>query len=116
MKTDHLHTARIFAQLMDNQFSILGIRFGIDSLIGFIPGIGDFLSVVLSLYLLWVGYQMNVPSHIMSKMVRNVVFDAVIGTIPLAGDLFDLFFKANIKNLRILEEYQNNTVEGEIIE
>jgi hypothetical protein len=117
MQYTHLQKARLFARLMDNQFNFLGVRFGLDNLIGLIPGIGDVLSAIFSFYLIWIGVQMNLPSQLINKMVINLLLDTVIGSIPLIGDLGDIFFKANLKNLRILENYDSGEVlEGEVIQ
>lgn len=113
----HLRAARNFARLMDSQFNFLGIRFGIDSIIGIVPGIGDTLSFWLSLYLLWIGHQMRIPASAMVRMAINIGIDALIGMIPLFGDVSDLFFKANIRNLNILERFaEENILEGRIVE
>jgi hypothetical protein len=118
---NHLKAARIFARLMDNQFSFLGVGFGLDSIIGIVPGAGDLLSLVLSFYLIWIGFDMKLPAEKITQMVGNVLVDAFIGTVPFIGDIADVFFKANIKNLRILEEFANNghgtnnVFEGEVV-
>jgi len=112
----HLKRARVFAKLMDNQFSFLGVKFGLDNIIGIVPGIGHVAGMSLSVYLIWVGHQMDLPKHKKAKMIRNVVLDTAIGILPLVGDLGDLFFKANTKNLEILEDHAGKTVlEGEVI-
>lgn len=112
----HLKRARIFARLMDDQFSFLGIKFGLDNIIGIVPGIGDVAGLSLSMYLIWVGHQMELPTHKKAKMIQNVVLDTMIGFLPFVGDIGDLFFKANAKNLQILEEHDGKTVlEGEVI-
>lgn len=104
MPTKHLKSAQKFAKLMDSQFSIFGIRFGLDSILGLIPGAGDISTLLLSLYLIWVGIKMKLPAKKILQMVFNIVVDTLIGAIPLVGDISDVFYKANIKNLRILEE------------
>jgi hypothetical protein len=116
MQNYHLKRARFFARLMDNQFSFLGIPFGVESIIGLVPGVGDILGLVLSLYLIWIGYQMQLPPAQLLRMIFNVLFDAFIGTVPVIGDLADIFFQANMKNLRILEEFDEaNIIQGEVI-
>jgi hypothetical protein len=105
MENKHLRAARIFAKWMDGQYSFLGINFGFDNILGFFPGIGDFLSFLLSLYLVWIGVVMELPGKQIRKMITNVVLDAAIGSVPVLGDIGDLFFKANQKNLQILEEF-----------
>jgi hypothetical protein len=118
----HLGIARTLATFLDAQFSFLGIKFGFDSLIGLIPGIGDLAGLFLSLYLIWIGYQMKVPQPTLMKMVLNVGIDTLIGAVPIIGDIGDVFFKANLRNLRILEDFDraqrtgaSGVVEGDVI-
>lgn len=111
----HLKAARIFAKLMDNQFSFLGIGFGVEGIIGIVPGIGDILGMFLSCYLIWIGYQMKVPVGKLVQMSANVLFDTFIGSVPFVGDIADILFKANMRNLRILEEFAGVSKNGETI-
>ncbi len=116
MYTSHLHTARLFARFMDNQFSIFGFRFGADALVGLLPGLGDILTTVLSLYLIWVGVKMKLPAGKLLIMIRNIVIDALVGAIPVLGDIGDVILKVNIRNLRILEAWADRLDDGEVIE
>jgi NADH:ubiquinone oxidoreductase subunit 5 (subunit L)/multisubunit Na+/H+ antiporter MnhA subunit len=95
------------AKLMDSQFRIPGthIRFGLDPLIGLIPGFGDFAGFVVSACLLGMLAQNGASGFVLARMALNIVLDSVIGTIPILGDLFDLMFKANQRNLKLLEEH-----------
>ncbi len=117
----HLELARTLATFLDAQYTVLGVKFGFDSLIGLIPGVGDLATLFLSLYLIWIGHQMNMPQSKLMKMVINVGIDTAIGAIPIIGDIGDVFFKANLKNLKILEDFDlaqrlesKEVVEGEI--
>ena len=101
----HLKTARVLAKLMDEQFSVFGIKFGLDSLLGFLPGIGDVISMLFSFYLIWIATEMKLPQGKIWLMVRNIIVDLVIGSIPLIGDIGDVFLRVNIKNLAILETH-----------
>jgi hypothetical protein len=105
MVKTHLHRARMVARLMDSQFSFLGHRFGLDGIIGLIPGVGDAATLSFSLYLLWIGWQYQLPAKELRRMVFNIVVDTVIGGVPVVGDVSDFFFKANLKNLTILEKF-----------
>ena len=112
----HLRLATIITELLENRFHFLGFKFGLDPLLGLIPGIGDVIGLFLSLYLLWIGMRMNLPSEKISKMFSNIVFDFVIGLIPVVGDVGDFVFHANTKNLQILKSHLNQpVVEGEIV-
>lgn len=113
---NHLRTATFVAELLDNKFEIMGIHFGIDPILGIIPGFGDIVSLFLSLYLVWIGLQMRIPEHEISRMIQNSVLDFVLGILPVVGDITDLVYKSNIKNLAILRKYaQGRVVEGKII-
>ena len=101
----HLKLARHFTDIMENRFSILGIRFGIDVILGLIPGIGDILSMLLSLYLIWIGWSMKVPSTYLMKMTLYIGIDLLLGSIPVLGDVSDVFYRANNKNLALLEKF-----------
>lgn len=112
----HMQAARFIARLLDDQFSFGGIRFGIDPIIDIIPIIGDVIGVLLSLYILRIGKMMKVSRWDMVRMAMNIILDFILGFIPFIGVIFDVAYKANIKNLRILEKYSHGKfIEGEIV-
>ena len=111
----HLKVAIGLSELLDNKFKIGRFSFGIDPLLGAIPGIGDAITLCLSLYVVWIGIKMNLPSEKLAKMIGNLVLDFVLGTIPIIGDIGDFFYKANIKNMEILKKHAETIEEGEII-
>lgn len=114
MKT-HLQVATWLAHLLETRFNIGRFRFGLDPIMGLVPGLGDVVSFLLSYYIVWIGHRMNLPKDAIAKMYRNVLFDFMIGLIPIAGDAIDFLYKANTKNLEILKQYANQTIiEGEI--
>ena len=98
-----LRRVRALAKLLDAQFSVAGFRFGIDALIGLVPGAGDVTTAALALYPVYLVKKHNLPRRYARKMLRNVAIDFVGGTVPILGDLFDVYFKANLKNLMLLE-------------
>ena len=93
------------ATLLDTALVVpgTGIRFGLDALIGLVPGIGDLVSTLLSLYIVREARALGAPRLLIARMLANVAFDGVVGAVPVAGDLFDAYFKANLKNLALLE-------------
>ncbi len=95
------------AWLMDNSIRIPGtqIRFGIDGLIGLIPGIGDILGAIISSHIISQAARIGVSKSILLKMAFNVGLDALLGTIPVVGDLSDFIWKANQKNIKLLNDY-----------
>jgi len=112
----HIKNARLLSNLLDNKFSILGFKFGIDPLVGLIPFFGDVIGFVLSSYIIWIGHNLNLPAKEIGKMWRNVIFDLVLGSVPFIGDISDFFYKASRKNLLILEKHlKTRIIEGEIV-
>ncbi|MEO0879272.1 MAG: DUF4112 domain-containing protein [Pseudomonadota bacterium] len=93
------------ARLLDTQFSLFGFRFGIDGLIGLIPGIGDAATAIMSLYLIVLAARAGASLGLIVQMIANVIFDMVIGAVPVLGDLFDFTFRANARNARLLHAY-----------
>ena len=93
------------ATLLDDAFAIPGtrIRFGIDSLIGLVPGLGDIITGVMSLFIVYAGWQRGIPKVTQARMMMNIVIDTALGAVPLVGDVFDVAWKANRKNMRLLK-------------
>jgi hypothetical protein len=98
---------RRMARLFDAAFRVPGtqITFGIDPIIGLIPGIGDLASPILTIWILWQGAAMRVPKVVLARMVLNALIDAGVGAIPVAGDLFDFAWKSNEWNMALLERH-----------
>ncbi|MFD2969370.1 DUF4112 domain-containing protein [Sphingobacterium bambusae] len=91
--------------LMDSKFSIGGFRFGLDPILGLFPIVGQGISFATALLLVLIMYRHGVSSKVATKMLLNVIVDAGIGAIPLLGNVFDFFFKANKKNIKLLKAY-----------
>ncbi len=100
-----LENTRLLVWLLDSAFRVPGTRwrFGFDPLIGLVPGLGDLAGAVLSFLVIWNAVRLGVPRLIQLRMALNVLVYAAIGTIPVAGDAFDFFFKANRRNYALLE-------------
>lgn len=96
-----------FARFMDSAVGIPGtrIRVGADSVIGLVPGIGDAATLCLSAWLVYEAQRLGAPDRMLGRMVRNIAIDAAIGAVPLVGDVADVFFKANLKNMALLREH-----------
>lgn len=91
---------------MDNSIRLpTGHRIGVDGLIGLIPGIGDVAGAAISSYFLVQAARLKVPGTVMARMAGNIVVETVLGAIPVLGDLFDLTYKANARNYRLLENF-----------
>ena len=106
-REDSLARLTMLAKLLDSAFLIPGLnrRVGLDAIIGLVPGIGDAVSTLLASYIIWEARQLGLPRWKIARMIGNVAVDTAIGAIPVAGDAFDLFFKANQRNLRIVHEH-----------
>lgn len=102
-----LAEAQKLANLMDTAFRIpiIGYRIGLDGLLGFIPVVGDVISLVLAARIVRLAKKMGVPEDMQKKMVKNVALDFVIGLVPFIGDLADFFFKANKANVKMMEKW-----------
>ena len=95
------------AKLMDSQFRLPGtnIKFGLDALIGLIPGIGDFATFIISGMMLSALAKNGASGFVLARMTVNIILDALIGSIPILGDIFDVGFKANERNLKLMREH-----------
>ena len=100
-----LQRVRGLAWLLDNSIPIPGTRFriGLDALIGLIPGLGDAAGAVFSSYILLEAGRMGAPRSTLLRMGANVLIESIVGLVPLLGDLFDAGWKANQRNLQLLE-------------
>jgi hypothetical protein len=98
---------RKVAQLLDSAFLVPGTsyRIGLDPIFGLIPGIGDLISPLFTIGLLWQARELGLPKVVQLRMIFNVAIDTLIGMVPLAGDLFDFAWKANNMNLALLERH-----------
>lgn len=104
---------RQLADLLDSRFRVPGtnIRFGIDPILALIPGIGDLTSPAFTVALLVQALYQGVPRVIMLRMMLNAGVDALIGALPLAGPVADIFYRANLRNLALLERHSKPGVE-----
>lgn len=97
---------RSIAWLLDNSIPLPGgYRIGIESVIGLIPGVGDAIGAVLSAYIVNEARALGAPRSVLLRMTGNIMLETVIGAVPIVGDLFDMGFKANMRNLALLDRY-----------
>ncbi len=114
------HTEDIFDKtswLMDRAFRIPGTRMtvGLDAIIELVPGLGDVLTTAVqgSLVLLMAVRYPGLPKPLLARMVVNIIIDCLMGTIPIGGDLFDAYFKANTRNVKLLRLARERQLRGE---
>ncbi len=111
--TQDLARIRRWSYLLDRVFRVPGtrIRFGWDSIVGLVPGVGDAVTALVSLFLLVQAFRIRIPGIVRARMFIYVIVDVTIGAIPLLGDLFDLIWKANTRNLELLERHASGSAE-----
>lgn len=95
---------RQLATMLDTAIRLPGgIRVGADAIIGLAPGIGDAITTLLAAYIVYEARRLGLPRHKILRMAANVGIDSLVGAVPILGDIFDVAFKANIRNLKIIE-------------
>jgi hypothetical protein len=102
-----LSRLRRLSHVLDQAIRIPGtsFRFGLDPLLGLLPGGGDFVGTALSAYIVIEAARMGIPRAALVQMVSNIMLDTVVGTVPVLGDLADVTWKANTKNIRLIEDH-----------
>jgi Domain of unknown function (DUF4112) len=95
------------AKLMDTAWGIpfTKWRFGVDSVVGLVPGAGDLVNLGVSVYTLMLAHRLGAPNALLLKMAANSGIDFGLGSVPVLGDIFDMFFKSNTRNLKMLTEF-----------
>jgi hypothetical protein len=99
-----IERVRTLARMMDSQFEVAGVKFGWDAIVGLVPVAGDIATALIGLYPLLIAKKHNLSKVTRTRMAANLVLDWAVGAVPLAGDVFDVAFKANLKNLELLEK------------
>ena len=98
---------RQMARLLDSAVLVPGtsFRFGLDPILGLLPGIGDIVSPLFTLGIIWQARDLGIPRVVVLRMIINVALDTLVGLVPIAGDLFDFAWTSNNKNLALLEQH-----------
>ena len=104
---DSLRRVKIVASVLDDAIRVPGtdIRFGIDPLVGLVPGLGDLLGGAASAYIILEAARAGAPASVLARMALNVGIDTLIGGIPVVGDLFDFAWKSNARNVKLLARH-----------
>jgi hypothetical protein len=102
-----LERLKRLSRLLDSAIGIPGTRyrFGLDAIVGLVPGIGDAIGAIFSTYIIFQAARLGASNAILTRMIGNVAVDTIVGEIPLLGDLFDVGFKSNLRNLSLLEQH-----------
>lgn len=98
---------RLLAYALDARWQVpgTGIRFGWDAVMGLVPGLGDALASLIGGYGLYVGWRLGAPVVVLARMLLNLGIETVVGTVPVAGDLFDIGFRADLRNVALLDQW-----------
>jgi hypothetical protein len=106
-QVQRLDVLRTVSQMLDSAFPVPGTsyRVGLDPILGLIPGLGDLVSPLFTIGLLWQARELGIPKVVQLRMIVNVALDTLLGLVPVVGDLFDFAWKANNKNLLLLERH-----------
>ena len=114
----NLRRIRKIAKLLDSAIGIPGTKFriGLDPVLGLIPGGGDLVTALISAYMIYLATSFGLEKSEISKMIKNIALETFVGFIPVAGDIFDFYFKANLRNLDILERHLEGIDDLELIE
>jgi uncharacterized protein DUF4112 len=103
LQTD-LRRARMLAKLLDTQFKVAGVRFGLEAVLGLVPVAGDTIGALAGLYPIWIANRHKLGKGVQAKMATNLAIEWTGGLLPGLGDFFDVAFKANIRNVKLLEK------------
>lgn len=108
-RREELKKIEVLSILLDQKFQgPFGMRFGFDGLLGLIPGVGDFLTTCLSLYILSLAVSMGAGPSLILRMGINIFIDSVVDLLPVVGNVFDFYWKSNLKNLELLCQHLEN--------
>jgi hypothetical protein len=104
---DDAARVRALARALDSAVRIPGtsVTLGLDSIVGLVPGVGDFAGALMSGYIVLVSARMGVPPSTVARMILNLGVDTLVGSVPLLGDLFDVGFRANLRNAELLDRH-----------
>ncbi|WP_226795221.1 DUF4112 domain-containing protein [Altererythrobacter sp. CC-YST694] len=97
----------VMEMVLERSFTIPGINraVGLDSIVGLVPILGDVLTAAMGTYIVWEARNLGLPKWKLARMAANIAFDTALGAIPVAGDLFDLLYRSNSRNLKIVKKH-----------
>ena len=107
LESEPVKRVQALSRLLDNAIAIPGIgyRIGLDPILGLLPGGGDLISGIISVYVVFEAARLGVPAATLGRMGFNIILEVLLGTVPMVGDFFDVVWKANAKNVRLLERH-----------
>lgn len=111
-------------RLLERAFALPGTnyRVGLDAVVGLVPVVGDLIAAAMGAWLIWEAKNLGMSKFHLARMTGNIAFDTLVGAVPLVGDAFDLLFRSNTRNLRIVRRWldkhhpETRTIEGEVVD
>lgn len=100
-----LRRLRGLAWFLDRSIPLGRWRVGVDPILGLLPGAGDWIGALLSVYVFYEGARLGLPSRVLTRMAGNILVDSVVGAVPVLGDLFDFAWQANTRNMQLIERH-----------
>ncbi|WOI54785.1 DUF4112 domain-containing protein [Parvularcula sp. LCG005] len=107
-----LERSRALSLALDTRFRVFGFSFGWDAIIGLIPGVGDAITGIMSSYIVAEAWRAGAPFSLLLRMAFNIALDTIVGVVPILGGIFDIWFKANVKNTRLFHRYLERQLEA----
>jgi hypothetical protein len=106
-KSERLARLDALAALLDTAIIVPGtnVRVGVDALVGLFPVLGDAITTAISLFIVYEARQLGAPKHLIARMLGNVLIDGAVGAVPLVGDAFDVMWRSNVRNMRLLHRW-----------
>jgi hypothetical protein len=101
-KCDDVAKLKKLEQRLDRKFSVFGVQFGTDAIVGLVPVVGDLMTSATGLYIILQARKLGAENATVARMLTNWTIDLVIGAVPVIGDVFDIAFRSNSKNLKLL--------------
>ncbi len=97
----------VLEQLLERSFRIPGVNYpiGLDAIVGLVPIVGDFITAAMGAYIVWEGRNLGLPKWKLWRMGGNIAIDTALGAVPVVGDAFDVMFRSNTRNLRIIKKH-----------
>lgn len=100
-----LQRLRRLAWLLDRSVGVGKARFGLDPILGLIPGLGDWAGAAISLYIVYEAMRLGLSWPVLARMIGNIAFESLLGAVPVAGDVFDFFWQSNTRNLQLIDRH-----------
>jgi hypothetical protein len=114
--TERLRRLRGVSWFLDRSIPVGKWRIGVDPLIGLLPGAGDWIGALLSLYVFYEGARLGLSTRVLMRMAGNILVETIVGAVPILGDMFDFVWQANMRNVALIEQHYRPELRGRSVE